>query len=436
VAVLSTVFCVSVFAQSAGQSAGQSSAGQAPSAGQGQTSGQPEKKVKDRGEYDLFETVRTEQNAQKRLDALNQWTQKYPDTDYKKERQLFYLSTYQQLNNAPKMIETANQILAMDPKDFTALFWLATLSMPPAGQNADQAEKAANGMLQNIDDTFSAAKKPQGMDDATWTKTRTDMEFTAHKALGWAASTKKNYDVAERELSKALQMNPNDALTSYWLGQAWYQAKKYPLGLYEYARAAAYTGPGALDATGRKQMDEFLTKAYKGYHGDTTGLQELKTQATQAALPPEGFTIKSVTELAEEANKKAEEEAKKDPSRAIWMNVKQQLTADPNYFTSGMKDAALPQMRGKVVSGTSKELVVSMFDDPSPDVTLKLEEGTFPKVEPGTQITFDKAVPKTFSPNPFMVTMNVDKKDITGLPKATAAPARRPAARKGAARRR
>ena len=63
VAVLSTVFCVSAFAQSAAQP----SAGQAPSAGQGQTSGQPEKKVKDRGEYDLFETVRTEQNAQKRL---------------------------------------------------------------------------------------------------------------------------------------------------------------------------------------------------------------------------------------------------------------------------------------------------------------------------------------------------------------------------------
>lgn len=440
-AVLSTVLCGSLFAQAAGQTPAAGQGGQAPAAGtpgsqasgQDQKPGQPEKKVKDRGEYDLFEAVRTEQNAQKRLDSLNQWTQKYPDTDYKKERLLFYLSTYQQLNQAPKMVETANQILALDPKDFTALFWLATLSMPPAGQDADRAERAANGMLQNIDDTFAAKNKPANMDAATWTKTRNDMEVVAHKALGWSAFTKKNYDVAERELSKTLQMNPNDALTSYWLGQAWYQAKKYPEGLYEYARAAAYTGTGALDAAGRKQIDDFLTKAYKGYHGDLNGLNELKAQAAQSALPPAGFTIKSVTQLAEEENAKAAELAKNDPSMALWKNIKDGLTADPNYFkSSGMEGAAIGSpLRGKVVSGTTKELVLSMFNDPTPEVTLRLAEGTFPKVEPGTQLTVTNAIPKSFTASPFMLTMEADKKDISGLPKAAApvhrAPARRPA---------
>ena len=233
VAALSTVFCLSVWSQAAGPT------GQAQSAGQ--AAGQPEKKVKDRGEYDLYNSVTTEKDPQKRLEFLNQWMQKYPETDYKKERLLFYLSTYQQLNQPQKIIDTANQILAMDPKDFTSLFWLATLTIPPANASdtspatLDRGEKAARGMLDNLNDTFAESKKPANMDAAGWAKAKTDMETLAHKTLGWIAMVRKNNDVAEQELTKALQTNPNDSFAAYWLGQAYYQDKKFPQGLYLYA---------------------------------------------------------------------------------------------------------------------------------------------------------------------------------------------------------
>ena len=85
--------------------------------------------------------------------------------------------------------------------------------------------------------------------------------------------------------------------------------------------------------------------------------------------------------------------------------------------------------------GHVERMVLSMFDDTEPGVTLKLDEGTFPKVEPGTQISFDKGVPKTFTASPFMITMEVEKANITGLPKA-AAPAHHPPAHRPAAGRR
>jgi hypothetical protein len=58
------------------------------------------------------------------------------------------------------------------------------------------------------------------------------------------------------------------------------------------------------------------------------------------------------------------------------------------------------------------------------------------KAEPGTELRFT-AVPKSFTKEPFMLTMDAEKKNIKGWPAPTPA-AKKPAARKpsGAKRRR
>jgi len=50
----------------------------------GQATQAPEKKVKDRAEYDLYDSITKEQNPTKRLEFLNTWKEKYAETDYKK----------------------------------------------------------------------------------------------------------------------------------------------------------------------------------------------------------------------------------------------------------------------------------------------------------------------------------------------------------------
>jgi tetratricopeptide (TPR) repeat protein len=424
-AAIASVFCVSVW---------------------GQATPAPEKKVKDRAEYDLYESISKEQNPTKRLESLNTWKEKYAETDYKKERLLFYLTTYVQLNQPAKVIETAKQILAMDPKDFTSLYYISLLTptLPDTSAGAlDTGEKAAQGMLGNLDATFAKEKKPEKTSDADWTKARTDMEVVAHKTLGWVAMQRKQPDVAQQEFKKVLELAPGSGEVAYWLAQTIQSQKKVelmPIALFYYARAVAYDGPGALTPEGRKQIDDYLTRAYKGYHGDTTGLPELKATAKTTPIAPAGFTIPSVTDIAKEKLAKEEEFKKSNPQLALWMNVKNELAGanGAQYFESSVKDSGLPKLRGKLVSQSPavkpKELVLAMSDDTTPEVTLKLSAPMAGKADPGTVIEFEGAVPKTFTQSPFMITMEIEKEKIEGWPAQAAPPAVRRAPPKAGAK--
>jgi hypothetical protein len=395
---------------------------------------QPEKKVKDQGEWDIFNDVTKATDPNKKLALLNTWKEKYPQTDYKQDRLIIFLDTYKNLGQPEKMVTTAKEILADDPKNFTAMYWIATIvpTIPTAGTNVeyqDLAEKASRGMLDNLDATFAADKRPAATPEDAWKKARVDMQATAYKAGGWTAMVKKNAGVAEDNFTKALQANPAAGEVSYWLGLTIVGQKDpatYPKGLYHIARAAAYDGPGALSPAGRQQVNDYLTKAYKGFHGDETGLAELKAQAKASALPPAEFKIASVKDIAEAKLKQEEEAAKADPMGAMWKNLHTELSG-PNgtqYFESGLKDAAVPRLRGTVVSHTSKSIVLALSDKTTPQVTLELETPITGKAEPGTVIEFE-GVGKTFTREPFMLTMDTERAKIYNWPAPT--PAKRPA---------
>ena len=70
-----------------------------------------EKKVKDQQEYDLYKSATTTTDAAKRLPFLDQWKEKYPESDFKEERLVIYQTTYQTLGQTAKAVETAKEIL-------------------------------------------------------------------------------------------------------------------------------------------------------------------------------------------------------------------------------------------------------------------------------------------------------------------------------------
>lgn len=428
-----------------GQAAqGQAAQGQAQQpAAQGQPAAQPQKQVKDIGEHEVFTAVTKETDPNKKLALLNTWKEKYPNTDFKKERQLYFLDTYRNLNQPDKMVQQAKEMLADDPKDFTAMFWIASIvpSIPNAGANAeyvDLADKAGKGMIENMGATFAPEKKPATTTDEQWTKARKEMEAVAHKSTGWAAMVRKNNAEAKDHFTKSLEANPAAGEVSYWLGLLIVGEKNlqvYPTGLYHIARAAAYDGPGALSPQGRQQVNDYLTKAYTGYHGDTSGLNELKAQAKASALPPADFKIPSVKDIAEAKLKQEEAAAAADPMGAQWKNLKANLTGETSaQIWAEAKGAAMPRLRGTVVEATPKTIVVALSDKTQPEVTLEVD-GPVGKVEPGTVIEFE-GVAKDFTKEPFMLTMEIERSKISGLPAAAPAP-KKPAGRKpGAAKRR
>lgn len=415
---------------------------QTSAAGQASTEAKPEakkKQYKDQQEYTLYDSATKEADANKKLTLLNTWKEKYPESDFKAERLLLYLDTYQKLNQYPKMVDTAKEILTLDPKEVHALYWI-TLLTPQlnlnSGDGLDTGEKAANGLLN--------AEAPPGTKPEDWEKAKRVTDAIADKTLGWIAWQRKNYDAAEQSFVKSLKLEPNSGEVDYWLGTVLILQKKPERtseALFYIARAVAYDGPGAMTPAQKQQAEPYLARVYKSIHGDDSGLTELKALAKANPTPPADFKLKSAAELAAE---KEEELKKTNPQLALWLNVKGQLLSPDGqtYFDSSMKGAAVPKLKGWLVAAKpavkSRELLISMEGkDQPPNVTLKLvgSDGTTPaalagKPETGAEIEFE-GVGESFSKDPFMVTFNVEKSKITGLKEEkAAAPVRRPVRKK------
>lgn len=397
-----------------------------------------EKKVKDQQEFDLFTQATTVTDAAKRLPILDSWKQKYPESDFKEERFIIYLTTYQALNQTLKAVETGKELLALNPKEVNALFFLTRYGQiqPATPDSLATGEKAAMGLLE--------AAKPATVKDEDWKKAKESFNLTAHQTLGFIANQKKQFDVAEKEYAKLLEADPNQSSTSYALGSAILAQKKperYPEALFHIARAASRTGPGALAPELQKQVDGFLVRSYTTFHGaDDAGLKELRQVAVSQPLPPAGFTIKDKNAIDQEIQAKL---ARDNPQLAFWKGLKEGLTADngAQYFEGGVKGAALPppevakKLKGKLVSMKPavrpKELVLAI-EEGKPEVTLKFETALPGKAEPGTEIEFE-GIADSFTKEPFMLTFLVDEKEkITGWPaQAAAPPVRKAAAKKG-----
>ena len=74
------------------------------------------KQWKDRAEYDLFDSANKEQNANTKLQILNNWKQKYPASDFKVDRQETIMTTYQAMGNAKEMLNAAKELVSLDAK--------------------------------------------------------------------------------------------------------------------------------------------------------------------------------------------------------------------------------------------------------------------------------------------------------------------------------
>ena len=391
-----------------------------------------EKKVKDQQEYDLYKSSTTTTDAAKRLPFLDQWKEKYPESDFKEERLVIYQTTYQALGQTAKAVETAKEILAMDPKEVNALYFLTMYGQiqPATPDSLATGEKAAHSLL--------GAEKPAGVKDEDWKKIQADMTFKAHKTLSFIAMQKKQPEVAEQELMKCLTEDPNQAQCSYDLGNAILAEKKLERQsevLYHWARASSLTGPQAIPEPLHKQVDAFFVKSYTTFHGpDDAGLKDLRALAVTQPMPPAGFKIKNKNEIEAE---KEEQAAKDNPQLALWKSIKDQLIAanGEQYFNEQMKDHAVPKLKGKLVTMRPairpKELVLAIQTPDTPEVTVKLESPLPGKADKGTEIQFEGTATE-FTKDPFMLTFVVESKDkIEGWPAQAAPPAKkRPPAKK------
>ncbi|MGA2771089.1 MAG: hypothetical protein ABSG26_09775 [Bryobacteraceae bacterium] len=447
------VVCAVVMAGTAQHARAQAAGGQAAA----QTA-QPQKKVKDQGEYDIYNNVLKDAPAQawpKLLQDLDTWTQKYPDTDYKDDRLYYYVQAYSGTKQPGKELDIAGQLLAKDlksvftdPKQVITVLYLTCVSIQqapaPTPEQTATGEKAAHALADFVPTYFVAANKPKDTSDADWTKTGKQLTDLADGTLRviamrpglellqkYTASGNKDTsfcEPAEAALTKALQQFPDSAIIAYNLGRAercQQQAKpeKIPVAIYEFARAAVID-PSLGGSTDPKAVENYLATAYTNYHGaDDDGLKQLKELAAKSPFPPADYKLESSAEIS---RRKEEEFKKTNPQLALWMGIKGQL-ADTNgeqYFAGSLKDADVKGENGaRALKGTlvdakpackSKELVVAISDNTHAEVTLHLDAALTGKPDTGVEIQWD-GQPSAFTKEPFMLTMDTEKAKISGL---------------------
>ena len=419
---------------------------------------QPQKKVKDQGEYDIYNNVLKDAGAQtwpKLLQDLDTWAQKYPDSDYKDDRLYYYVQGYSGANQPGKELDTAGQLMAKDlktvfkdPKQVLTVLYMTCVNIQkdpaPTAEQTAIGEKAAHDLLDFVPTYFVKANMPDKTSDADWAKTGKDLETLANATLRvialrpgmellqkYAASGNKDTSScgpAEAALSTALQKFPDAAIIAYNLGRAELCQRaanpdKIPVAIYEFARAVVID-PSLGGSTDPKAVETYFTTLYNNFHGaDDDGLKQLKDLAAKSPLPPADYKLESAAEIS---RSKEEQFKKTNPQLALWMGIKGQL-ADTNgdqYFTGSLKDADVKGENGtKALKGTlveakpacrSKELLVAISDATHPEVTLELDAALTGKPDTGTVIEWD-GQPTAFTKEPFMLTMDTEKANVTGL---------------------
>jgi hypothetical protein len=446
---------------------------------------QPQKKVKDQGEYDIYNNVIKDFGAQtwpKLIQDLDTWAQKYPESDYKDDRLYYYVQAYNGANQPGKELDIAGQLMARDlktvfkdPAQVLRVLYMTCVNIQkdpaPTPEQTAIGEKAAHELVDFVPTYFVKANTPEKTSDADWTKAGKDVENMATATLRvialrpgmellqkYTASGNKDTsfcEPAEATLTKALQQFPDAAIIAYNLGRAercqqQTKPEKIPIAIYEFARAAVVDA-SLGGSTDPKAVDNYLTTIYTNYHGkDDDGLKQLKELAAKSAFPPADYKLKSSTEIA---NEKKEEFQAKYPQLALWLGIKSQLadTDGEKYFedpVKGLKGSAVPKLKGVLMDARPacrpKELLVAV---PEPDqqgtpqtvITLKLVNDDKPdalsgKPETGATVEIQwEGVPSAFTKEPFMLTMDTEKANIEGLKiSPCAAPAKKAAPKKSA----
>ena len=397
------------------------------------------KQVKDQMEYDIFTLATKEPDPAKKIQHLLTWKEKYPESDFKNDRLVLMITTYQALRDGEKMLTAAQELLKNEPRNVSGLYYVTLLTRSLNNTAADRlelGEKAANGLLGTLPETFDPAKKPAGVTDDVWRKEKEKLEVEALKTLAFIQMAKKNFPGAVDEYTKILKLNCTGAV-SYQLSTALLQQRKPELqfaAMYHVARAAHYTGDDALAPDVQKQVQAYFEKIYVKHTGRKEGMQEVIDLTKKSCFPPDDFKIQSE---AERMALEEEEQKKNDPQKYLWTQVKKALIAADGsgtaYFEQ-IKGAALPKLKGTIVSVAPakrpKELTIAISTADTPEIKLVVDAAYANEAPAGTVIEFEGAVPTTFSSDPFLVTAEIEKAQITGYP-APAAPAKKAVGKKG-----
>ena len=182
------------------------------------------------------------QEPAKRADELFRFAKIFPDSEYALTALGVAASSYQQAQNAPKMLEVANALLAKDPKNLGMLLLVSDYY----GEKGEQLDKAESYARQAATLAESAAR-PENVSEDQWKQQTALQKGLAFSTLGQVNMQKKNNAQAIQNFQAAAPLlKSNDigyARNAYRMGFAFLNLKKYSDAKAAFSEAASVNGP-------------------------------------------------------------------------------------------------------------------------------------------------------------------------------------------------
>jgi len=418
----------------AGSALAQAAPAQDQAAGAGAAKpAQSNKQIKDPAEYNAYMAAVNAKDANAKASALESFLQTYPNSVIKEDALELLMKTYQQLNNVPKIEETGQKLLQVNPNNLTALALMAYLKRFQGLGQTDQAQATAllnqageygqRGLQQ-----LETAPKPEGYQDADWAKMKDSFKAIFSAAVGNMQLSQKNYQAAIPNLLEALKANPNDYITTYQLAVAYLEQKPIVVdGLFWGAKAVDLAKQQNPAAAG--QFQKYVHSKYVRYHGGEDGFDQLLATAQTSPTIPQGFAVAPAPSPADQAAQMCQQTPPDKMGFGEWEFI----------FTSGNQQCSDTvwnaikgkklQMQGKVLDVTPTVLKIAATEDAinanTPEITLNMTAAIPAKLLPKQNSTLlFEGQPDSYTPNPFMMVMT----NGTLLQKAAPAPAKKPAA--------
>ena len=369
--------------------------------------------ITDVAEYNFYVSTLNEKTPATKLQLLDQFLTKYPNTVVKEQALEVKMNTLQQVGQSSE--PAARQLLEVNPNHLRALFWVSYFFyQTPLSPNDPELEKklSAGGEFARRGIEQLSKFQPPNVSAEDLEKQKNAFEATFRQASGVVADIRKKYDEAQTEYRRAAELSPQDGGLFYRLGNAYIAQRpdpKYNEAFWAFARAATMDGAGALQPAGRQQVDAYLQKIYEQYHGpDEEGLTQLKQQAKAQPFAPAGFKVLSKAEVAAAAPV-VPEELSFDEIRAMLLKGE----AKGEELWEKMKGMSL-EFRGGIISATGPRrartvrivvLAETAQKDPGKgyDVELTLAEPA--RRVPVGQIVRFAGMANLYQPDPFVLSM-------------------------------
>lgn len=178
----------------------------------------------------------------KRAALLVRFAQAYPDSPYANQALGVAATAYQQAQNAPKMLEVANGLLAKDPSNLGMLLLLSDYY----GEKGEQLDKA-EAYAKKAAAALETAQKPEGETDEQWAQQKSLQKGLALSSLGQVNIAKKDNLQAVTNLKAAAPLlKPDDgsyARNQYRLGFALLNLKRNAEAKEAFTQAASVNSP-------------------------------------------------------------------------------------------------------------------------------------------------------------------------------------------------